>query len=651
MRVRARLFLTVAVFSMAIVGGSAGWAQEPSTVEEAEQQLAALEKARPDAVPPGALVSIRHYLEVADRYWSKGGETENARRYFRDAKRLLARAKAGQDPFAEERGLTVRAYESDISQKIQPYSIYVPESYDPSKATPLIVILHGGSSNHSLFIGVFFNNNVPWAEYSANLRTLYVPRWDTDWLVVAPNGFGQVLWRWMGEQDVLDVIADVQQHYNVDENQIVLNGVSNGGMGTYSIGARHAWRFAAVIPMAGSPSWRQYLHGAGSPLDDRLISAFGAWDSVDNLRNTGLFRYFHGNADTGPMRPHFVTNFRDYIESKGVPSTYTEFAMGHDIMYRVHQRGKLIKSLSAVRRNPRPEKVWVVAWDYRARRQHWLRTEHFINFYDPVRMMGEVSEGGDRLSLQTKNTDEVTIFLRDCPIAEGDVELVVDGQPVKTLGAERPEELVISRQGFRWVDGPLPPPEEGLRKRPGLSGPLTDVIQTCQVHAYGTQVEGDLATLRKTARRAATGLWAPWAWEYQQEVVADSAVTDEMLERCSLVLYGDVESNSLIAKVAPQLPIKLERGAITLGERRFEGKRVGTRFVVPNPLAEDQYLVVQSGNSAGAVADGNNLPDFLPDYVIYDETVTGRRPRGVFLRGKRPLAAGFFDDRWRLPER
>jgi hypothetical protein len=293
--------------------------------------------------------------------------------------------------------------------------------------------------------------------------------------------------------------------------------------------------------------------------------------------------------------------------------------------------------------------VWVVAWDYRARRQHWLQVEHFVDFSEQARLTGEVADEGRRVEIQTKNTDEVSLFLESCPIAEnGEVEVLVDDQLVTTLGSERPEKLSVSRRGFRWVVGPRPE-VEGLRKRSGLSGPLTDVLQTCQVHAYGTQVESDTQLLRKTARRASRGLWAQWTWDYEHPVVADDDVTQEMMERCSLVLYGDVTSNAVLAKVAPRLPIKLEPGAIVFGAQRITAKKAGTRFVYPNPLAPNQYLVVQAGNSAGAVAAGNNLPDFLPDYVIYDETVSSRRPRGVFLRGKRPLAAGFFDDFWRLP--
>ena len=148
-----------------------------------------------------------------------------------------------------------------MSPTLQGYAVYIPPDYDPSRRYPLYVALHGGSSNGNLFLGVVLGNNMDWETYSQHLYDEYTPRWSPDWIVVAPTGFGQMMWRWMGERDVLDVIDDVRRHYSVDDNRVVLGGLSNGGVGSYAIGARHAWRFAAVHAMAGAPSWIQYLGG------------------------------------------------------------------------------------------------------------------------------------------------------------------------------------------------------------------------------------------------------------------------------------------------------------------------------------------------------------------------------------------------------
>jgi hypothetical protein len=320
-------------------------------------------------------------------------------------------------------------------------------------------------------------------------------------------------------------------------------------------------------------------------------------------------------------------------------------------MYAVHKRMKMLKRLAGIRRDPRPRKVHLVAWDYRARRQHWLEVTRFTDFGGSARVVGEVAAGGGEVSLTTKNVEGLRLHVADIPASsEGEVAVLVDGARVTAYGpakgGRRLPPLDLRRDGDAWRAG-APPEGGGLRKRPGLSGPLTDVLETCQVHVYGTGVERDTKTLHKTARQASQGAWAQWTWDYAHPVVADSEVTEEMMARCSLVLYGDTTSNSVLARVASKLPIRLEEGAIVVGSKRYTHKRVGTRFVYPNPLEPSRYLVVQAGNSAAAVAAGNRLPDFLPDWVVYDDRTTKRRPRGVFFRNQ-PLAAGFFDERWRL---
>jgi hypothetical protein len=87
---------------------------------------------------------------------------------------------------------------------------------------------------------------------------------------------------------------------------------------------------------------------------------------------------------------------------------------------------------------------------------------------------------------------------------------------------------------------------------------------------------------------------------------------------------------------------------VTVGERRFEGRDVGVRFIHPNPESPERYLIVQGGVTTGAVNAGHNLPDFLPDYLVYDGRTTRSRSR-LATEGNRPLALGYFDARWRLP--
>ena len=54
--------------------------------------------------------------------------------------------------FATGRGDSRRAYRSAVDSTLQPYRPFIPESYDASKPTPLVVALHGmGGDENSLF--------------------------------------------------------------------------------------------------------------------------------------------------------------------------------------------------------------------------------------------------------------------------------------------------------------------------------------------------------------------------------------------------------------------------------------------------------------------------------------------------------------------
>jgi hypothetical protein len=69
--------------------------------------------------------------------------------------------------------------------------------------------------------------------------------------------------------------------------------------------------------------------------------------------------------------------------------------------------------------------------------------------------------------------------------------------------------------------------------------------------------------------------------------------------------------------------------------------------VYPNPEAPGQYVIVMTAPSVDGVRRGHNLPDFVPDYTVYDASSTGARPR--LVPQKPPLARGFFDGAWQLP--
>lgn len=603
-------------------------------------RLETLEQARPAAVPAGALTSIRFQLEKAARMGTEFETQSNAWRAR--AARYLATAEAGRDPFAEARGeITVRAYRSRISPRLQSYGVYVPPDYDPTRAYPVYIALHGGSSNGNLFLGVVLGNNMDWLTYDEHLYDIYEPRWSPDWIVVAPTGFGQVMWRWMGEQDLLDVLTDVKRHYHVDADRVVLGGLSNGGVGAYAVGARHASVFSEVQAMAGAPSWLQYL-GRTRPSVRRSVSPWSAMDLAENLRNT-RFRYYHGLRDGGPMRPAYVREFEAHLDSLGMDNHATWFDTGHDILYWVHRHGRIYSRLAEVRRDPRPTEVTLVSGDYRAADQHWLTLTRIEHYPDVARVHGRVE--GATLELETRGARALRVDLGRCPLEGAEITLRVDASEVfRGPRASLGQAAHLVKRGDAWQLGY--PEERALEKRPGLSGPITDAYFDRMIHVYGTANPEHTDALRRAARRGARG-WPLWAWDLAQEVVADTEVTDNMMRDATVVLYGSPGDNALLTRIDGALPVHVDSQGVAVGDRRFDGE-VGVRFIYPNPLAPGRYVIVQAATNPDLVRRANKLAEFGGDLVVFDARTLRGAQRRVF-GPNRPLEVGYFDDDWQLP--
>ncbi|MDD9944241.1 MAG: extensin family protein [Myxococcales bacterium] len=632
-------------------GASAGIAQPPAPAPPSaapspvspRARLAQL-RAAPGNLPEGVFTSIEYTLDVAERI--QGRYAPQAKLHRTRALEYLAQVETGKDPFATAAGqILMRGYRSPISKTIQGYGIYLPPNYDPERAYPLLIMMHGGSANGNLFLGVVLGNNMNWKTYREHLWDAYKPRWKPDWIVVSPDGFGQIMWRWMGEQDVFDVLADVEKHHRVDPDRIVLGGLSNGGVGAYNIGMRHAWRFAAVTAIAGAPSWVQYAGGRADPLQASSLLPLSGMSLAENAFNTD-FRYYHGRTDTGPMKPRFVEAFGQHIRDLNVPFKEKWYDAGHDLLYLVHRHGRIYEELEPLRRNPRPKEVRLATGDYRAARQHWLEVTRLASPPQLARLRGSVEEG--RLRIETDHaTQAFAIHVDDVPFEKPRVAIEVDGKQV--FEGER-RSLGDRFHLIRRPDGFAPgfPDAAVLDKRPGRSGPLTDSYYGATVHVYGTQKASDERALRRAAERGARG-WPLWLWGFSQEVVADREVTDTLLANHHVVLYATPGANSVFERIRDRLPIQIDRDGVRLGTQTFRSPGVGTRFIYPNPLAPERYVTIQAAPSAEAVQAGHRLPDFLPDYVVYDRASTHSRPRLLFPPRKGPPALGYFDRYWRLP--
>jgi polyhydroxybutyrate depolymerase len=132
------------------------------------------------------------------------------------------------------------------------YIIHVPESYDGSRPTPLVIVLHGGGGN---------------AKNIGNVSGFNEKADEEGFIVVYPDGTGKLqrkLLTWNAgfccgyalENNIDDVkflrtlIEHLQDQYVINESMVYATGLSNGGIMTYRIGAELSDIIAAIAPVA-----------------------------------------------------------------------------------------------------------------------------------------------------------------------------------------------------------------------------------------------------------------------------------------------------------------------------------------------------------------------------------------------------------------
>lgn len=133
-----------------------------------------------------------------------------------------------------------------------PVHIYVPASYDPEVSTPLVMLLHGYSSN-----GLEMESYLQFAQIAEEFGFIYLhPDGLTDLL-------GNQYWNatdaccdFFGNTDdsgyLRALIEEIRFQLNVDDRRVYVGGHSNGGFMSYRMACDHSDIVAAIISLAGA---------------------------------------------------------------------------------------------------------------------------------------------------------------------------------------------------------------------------------------------------------------------------------------------------------------------------------------------------------------------------------------------------------------
>ena len=157
-----------------------------------------------------------------------------------------------------------------------------------------------------------FSSTAAWADAATTSRwapALIGALAGAEQIYVIPYAWYASPW-WSDDQvDNLHAIVDaVKRRYNVDENRVVVSGVSDGGTGAYYVAMRDTTPYASFLPLNG-----YWMVLASRDIDDGEIFA-------NNLRNKPLFIVNGGRDPLYPTR--VVDPYVEHYKKGGVSLEY-----------------------------------------------------------------------------------------------------------------------------------------------------------------------------------------------------------------------------------------------------------------------------------------------------------------------------------------
>ena len=473
--------LTISVFSLAVLMSCSPAAEEqepeayaiPASDSEAllqgltefEQQAEAVRiRANAglfaDAAVYGKAVAwaLRHPEEFYTADYTK-----NAYQALEVAKQRLTALAGGITPWTRDKGYVVRAYRSRVDGSLQPYGLLIPESYN-GEPTRLDVWLHGrgGTLTEISFIAA---HDPAFPHDDA----LSVPG-SQDYIQLDVFGRTNNAYRWAGETDIYEALADVRRNYNIDPDRITLRGFSMGGAGAWHVGLHNPSQWAAVEAGAGFNETLIYAKQADLPAyQAAALTIYDVYRYALNALNVPTVGY---GGEIDPQLQASV-NVREQLQREGFAFTEGQFRwttgdlkalflIGPQTEHRWHPESKAESSAFIDANLPRtvPDHVRFVTYTTAYPDAHWVRIEGLDSHYERVEIDAQRSPSG--VVVKTAN-------VRSFSLTTSNRTYEIDCQAISGAGANPS----FVKSNGRWSVGKL----AGRQKRPGLQGPIDDAFK------------------------------------------------------------------------------------------------------------------------------------------------------------------------------
>ncbi|MFO7869985.1 MAG: prolyl oligopeptidase family serine peptidase [Kiritimatiellia bacterium] len=543
------------------------------------------------------------YLRKAAYAQRVYGPTNAATVIAREKRKAEASARAVRQGEAPPlvAGLREEGYLAENDGSFQPFVRFLPSRGAPADGYPMVVYLHGYSPDLNI---------INWEYIPSSLIEFA----ETEGFCVAvPYGRGNTDFQGIGEQDVLNVMAEMTRRYNIDEDRIVLAGISMGGMGVWTVGAHYPDMFAGLAVVAGRGDY-YFWHGVERdevPFYKRMfVDTHFGYSLLPNLSNLPAF-CVHGTADS-LIPVEEARHFIKALEQINSSVEYVEIEEGDHWIYEKAFAMRGLRDWMKKRRRPDPARFRYISYHPRYRGYRWARMSDFRRRRKAAVLTLEA--GGNAIAASVEGADTLAIYPDLMPERLRNV-------PVNAAG----------RFNIRYRLG-----ESGRYGPRKARGPVNEAFLSPFVFVRASADSPD-------SRRRFIGSVADWYWyaDALPRVASEGSITKKELVDYNVFVFGEPEDSVLMQKALEGSPVRITQDNYVVGKRRFARRGNGLWLTRPSPWNRSMLVVVQSGLQWGAGLSNNHKYDFLPDYMVYSDE---RDEDG----SNTALCAGFFDANWEL---
>ncbi len=621
--------------------------RDVSSLESAIKEIAAGKDAKAKSLLPDVQIysqAVRGALDHNEFFAT--GDIAKAKELLKDGRTRADQLAKGEAPWTKATGLVVRGYVSKIDGSVQPYGLVVPESYVPVGVSKyrLDVWLHGR------------NEKLSELNFLDERRKKIGDFHPDDTFVLHPYGRYCNAFKFAGEIDVLEAIDAVKKQYRIDDDRIAMRGFSMGGAGCWHLAVHYPDHWMAAAPGAGFAETEQY-----TKMSDDAIAALPDWqrklfhwydcpDWAMNLYHCPTIAY---SGEDDPQKQS-ADIMEEALQKEGLA---LRRVIGPHTKHAYYPESKTIidDALASIAdaggRDRNPAVVHFVTYTLRYPRLAWVQIDGLAEHWQESRIDASLASSADpNIDMETKNVTDLTLAFPPgwAPFdAANEVSITIDNEE---LSLPRPmsdrswkAQLYKNDQG-EWQVGARE--EKGLRKRPGLQGPIDDAFLDSFIFVRPSGKSAN-EKVEKWVQSESDRAIKQWRDQFRGEarVKKDSEITDEDVASSNLILWGDATSNAVIKRIADRLPIRWDGDQIVAGEQKFSAADHVPLLIYPNPLNPKKYVVLNSGftfREADTKSNALQVPR-LPDWAIIDI----RTPPDANRPGKIE-AADFFGEKWEL---